>query len=395
MSEKGFVLAELLVAIGAALLVLGIMFGTFTYFDKQSYDREGQVAQMKENLRAGMLKMGRELPMAGTDPAGTSGAGLVVADADMIQFTMDLNGDGDVSDLGEDVTYALDTGRHQLTRNGQPVALNIPPDGLEFNYFDRHGHELGSTPLDDAIRKRVSRINIRLKARTADPDPEYPRDKGYRSEMVVSNVSMHNLMLASARTTSTTEPSIAVGPKTSETKAEPSKTTETQTVTKQSKPSTTRQASKARPATKPSTVTNMTKEKARIAIAAKTPSTTVQALKSEVMPEEKPDSETATTEQADTEGPLISETSQVPFGSPVPNGVTVSICAAVTDASGVESVTLLSDKHGSVPMSAYSGDTYCSDLSQMNDTVVTYYIIAHDALGHESTRGPYSYSQGK
>ena len=79
MSERGFVLAELLVAIGAALLVLGIMFGTFTYFEKQSYDREAEVAQMKENLRAGMLKMGRELPMAGTDPTRASLMGTVVS----------------------------------------------------------------------------------------------------------------------------------------------------------------------------------------------------------------------------------------------------------------------------------------------------------------------------
>jgi hypothetical protein len=113
------------------------------------------------------------------------------------------------------------------------------------------------------------------------------------------------------------------------------------------------------------------------------------------MPQQTTSPETITTEQMDTEGPLISETSRVPFGSPVPNGLTVSICAAVTDRSGVESVTLLSDKHGSVTMSAYAEDTYCIDLPKMNDTAVTYYIIAHDSLGHESTKGPYSYSQGK
>jgi hypothetical protein len=46
-------------------------------------------------------------------------------------------------------------------------------------------------------------------------------------------------------------------------------------------------------------------------------------------------------------------------------------------------------------MSPYSGDTYCGDLPKMNDAKVTYYIIAHDTLGHESTKGPYSYAQGK
>jgi hypothetical protein len=395
MSERGFVLAELLVAIGAALLVLGIMFGTFMYFERQSYDREGQVGQMKENLRAGMLKIGRELSMAGTDPTRTSGAGLVVADADAIRFSMDLNGDGDVLDVGEDVTYALDTKQHQLTRNGQLVAVNIPHDGLEFKYFDRHGYELTGTPLDDVTRKRVSRINVRLEARTADPDPEYSRNKGYRSETLASDVSMHNLILASARAASTTEPLIAVGSKTSETTPAPSKTTEAQAERERPKPPTTTEVKKAKPRARPSATPDMKEQRAKMTIATKTPSTTAQALKAQAAPEETADSGTTTTEQPDTEGPSISQTSRIPFGSHVPNGVTVSICAAVTDPSGVESVTLLSDKHGSVTMSADSGDTYCGDLSEMKDTAVTYYVIAHDTLGHESTRGPYSYSQGK
>lgn len=384
MSGKGFVLVELLVAIGAALLVLGIMFATFMYFEKQSYDRKSQIAQMKENLQEGMLKMGRELPMAGTDPTRTAGAGLVVADADKIRFTMDLNGDGDVSDAEEDVTYALDTEQLRLMRNGQTLAVNIPQEGLEFKYFDRNGHELGITPLDDVMRKRVSRINIRLNARTADPDPAYALDKGYRSKMVASNVFMHNLVLASVQTASTTELLIA-------TKVN---TTETTTAREKPKPLTT-ELSKAKATTKPSATTDMTKARTRMTIATKTPSTAIPAPTPKARPEETPNSETTPAEPVDKEGPSISQTSQVPFGSPIPNGLTVSICAAVTDPSGVESVTLLSDKHGSVKMSAYSGDTYCSDLPKMNDTEVTYYIIAHDSLGHESTRGPYSYSQGE
>jgi hypothetical protein len=380
MSGRGFVLVEFLVAVGAALLVLGIMLATFTYFEKQGYDRKGQIAQMKQNLRAGMLKMGRELPIAGTDPTGTAGARLVLADADTIRFTMDLNGDGDVSDAEEDVTYALDTEHLQLTRNGQPVALNIPEGGFELKYLDRNGHRLGNTPLNDAMRKRVSRINIRLKARTADPDPGYAPDKGYRSKTVESEVSMHNLVLASVQNTSITEPSAAGKPKKTEATAEPLKAT---------KPIT------AKATTKPSGTSEVTEAKARLTIASNTPSTAIKMPTPQDTSEKPDNSETNSTEQIDTEGPLISETSRVPFGSPIPNGVTVSICAAVTDPSGVESVTLLSDKHGSVTMFAHTGETYCSELPKMTDTAVTYYIIAHDSLGHESTKGPYSYSHGQ
>jgi hypothetical protein len=392
MSGRGFALAELLVAIGAALLVLGIIFATFTFFERQGYDSEGQVAQMKENLRAGMLKMGRELPMAGTDPTGTAGAGLVVADADTIRFTMDLNGDGDVSDGEEDVTYALDNEQLQLTRNGQPVALNIPQGGLEFQYFDRNGHKMVTTPLDDVMRKRVSRIKIQLKARTADPDPEYALDEGYRSMTVASDASMHNLVLATVQTTSTTEPSVDAGAKTTKPAAKPPKTTEPTATKAKPKPSPTTDVTTAKAT---STTTEVTAAKAKTTIASTTPSKTIQMPMPEAIPKETPDTETPATEPVDTEGPIISQTSQIPFVSPVPNGIPVSICAAVTDPSGVESVTLLSDKHGSVAMYAYSEDTYCSDLAKMNDQAVTYYIIAHDTLGHESTKGPYSYSHGK
>ena len=380
MSGRGFVLVELFVAIGAALLVLGIIFATFVYFEKQGYDREGQVAQMQENLRAGMQKMGRELPMAGRDPSGIAGAGLVLADSDTIRFTTDLNGDGDVSDVDEDVTYALDTKQLQLTRNGQPVALNIPRGGLEFKYSDRNGHRLGRVPLDDVTRKRVSRINIRLKARTAEPDPDYALDKGYRTKTVSHDVLMHNLVLAGVPTASTTELSTATKAETTVATAKPSKTTEATTT-------------KAK--TKPPMTTKATNTKTEIVIAKTTPSTTIQAKTPKATPEEAITADATNSEYVDTEGPFISGAGQIPFGSPVPNGVTVSICTGVTDPSGVKSVTLLSDKHGSVAMSVYDGKTYCSDLSKMNDTAVTYYIIAHDSLGYESTRGPYSYFQGK
>ncbi|MBW1743808.1 MAG: hypothetical protein JRJ47_10345 [Deltaproteobacteria bacterium] len=380
MSGRGFVFVELLVAIGAALLVLGIMVATFVYFEKQAYNREGQVAEMQENLRAGMQKMARELPMAGRDPTGTAGAGLVQADSEIIRFTIDLNGDGDVSDADEDVTYALDTKQLQLMRNGQPVAVNIPQGGLEFKYSDRNGHRLGTIPLDGVTRKRVSRINIRLKARTAEPDPEYALDKGYRTKTVSHDALMHNLILASVPTTSTTEVSAATKAKTTEATTKPLKTTG---------------ATTTRAKTRPSAPTKATKTKTEITIAKTTPPTTIEATMPRATPEVITTSETTNSEYVDTEGPSISETSQIPFGSPVPNGVIVNICAAVTDPSGVEGVTLLSDKHGSVAMSVYNGETYCSDLAKMNDTVVTYYIIAHDSLGHESTRGPYSYLQGK
>jgi hypothetical protein len=109
----------------------------------------------------------------------------------------------------------------------------------------------------------------------------------------------------------------------------------------------------------------------------------------------KTTSKITTTEYVDRVGPQISGISQVPPGSSVPDNKTVAVCAEITDASRVASVTLSSDKHGSITMSLYAGETYCGNLLERNNETVTYYIIAHDSLGNESTSDPYSYHQSE
>jgi type IV pilus assembly protein PilW len=203
LSRKGFALLELLVAVCAALVMFGIIVGTFTFLE-EGYDLEAQIADMQHRLAVGIRTMTKELPMAGNDPSGTAGAGLVAADSNTIRFTMDLNGDGDVSDADEDITYTLDTGQLQLKRNGQALVKNIPPEGLLFSYFDSSGHELNSTPLNAAARDMVSRITVQLTARTAEPDPNYPKDGGYRTKTLQSDVLIRNLSISSTPMPATT-----------------------------------------------------------------------------------------------------------------------------------------------------------------------------------------------
>ncbi|UCG80945.1 MAG: hypothetical protein JSV60_01280 [Desulfobacterales bacterium] len=93
------------------------------------------------------------------------------------------------------------------------------------------------------------------------------------------------------------------------------------------------------------------------------------------------------------EGPKISEISQVPAGSPIPRNKAVIVCAAIADPAGVASVTMHSDQHGDVAMSLYAGDMYCGNLSRKNNQMITYYIIAVDRLGNQTTSATYSYYQ--
>ncbi len=108
--------------------------------------------------------------MAGLDPTGEAGAGIVRAEEDLIQFTEDIRGqnennppDGDTGDSNEDITYTLDDkdgdGDTDLVRNNYLIAENIK--SLLFNYLDGTGAPTGTL---SAIRF----VQITLKAVTDD-----------------------------------------------------------------------------------------------------------------------------------------------------------------------------------------------------------------------------------
>jgi type IV pilus assembly protein PilW len=169
MSEKGFTLVEILVAMVVSLIVLGALVGNFI-MQHNTYRQQAEVTEMQEYVRAGIEMMTRELLMAGYNPTGGAATGILSADLDSIQFAADLNEDG-VIDTDEDITYTLDTVDRQLTRNGEPLAENIPPGGLEFIYYDENDIELSITPLSLADLDRVRKISIWLQGKTKSPSP--------------------------------------------------------------------------------------------------------------------------------------------------------------------------------------------------------------------------------
>lgn len=111
---KGFTLVELMVALLLSSLVLAAVGLTFRSQQK-SYIAQEEVAEMQQELRAGMEIITREIRNAGHDmtPNKTTNAGFVVASPFQVQFTMDLGDgaggdpDGDIADADENVAYAL------------------------------------------------------------------------------------------------------------------------------------------------------------------------------------------------------------------------------------------------------------------------------------------------
>jgi len=179
--RKGFSTVELLVAMAITGVVMAAIYSAY-YSQQKSYNTQDLIVAMQQNLRAAMFHMESEIRMAGYDPTGGAGAGIVSAGANSINITMDItddpgtapDGDGDILDTNEDVTFSLYTagGIQKLGRNSQPVAENI--DYLDFVYLDENGTETAS--LSD-----IKSVQITLVARTSRGD------QGYTNTTVYSN----------------------------------------------------------------------------------------------------------------------------------------------------------------------------------------------------------------
>jgi hypothetical protein len=93
-------------------------------------------------------------------------------------------------------------------------------------------------------------------------------------------------------------------------------------------------------------------------------------------------------------GPTIENIAQAPSGGQIMNNRDVSVCADITDPSGVGSVVLFSDQDGSLTMTSEGGDTYCKTIPSHNNQFTTYYIIATDALDNRTQTDSVTYEQG-
>ena len=184
-TDAGFTLIELLVVLAISGLVITGIYSTFR-FQQQSYTLQRQMVAMEQNLRSAMIMMEKEIRMAGCDPFDIAGAGIVTADADRIQFTMDLNYDSDVVDDNENITYSLYTtdgiqklGRKEPAGTNQAVAEHIK--SLQFVYLDADGFVTSTL-------SNIRSVQITLEAKTANVQPE-------RTEQLTTLIKCRNLGL--------------------------------------------------------------------------------------------------------------------------------------------------------------------------------------------------------
>ena len=191
--NKGFTLIELLIV----LVISGIiMTGIYSAFKTQqdSYLAQEQVAEMQQNLRAGLDIMMRELRMAGYDidqnGTKTRTAGITVANPGDITFTLvadsdgvDSNSDGTIDEAGElktiqyslydaNVDGSIDLGRliGTIPGNRRAVAENI--QAIEFQYLDSDG-------LVTATLASIRSIQISILASAGNPDRKFNNSQTY------------------------------------------------------------------------------------------------------------------------------------------------------------------------------------------------------------------------
>ena len=196
--SAGFTLIELLIAFTiSVVLFAGIVQLMIT--QRKGLATRQQVSAMQQNARDGMDFLTGELTMTGFDPTECGCTGIIAATASTVQFTQDLEADGDTDGPAEDVIYGLydeggdgdlDLGRD--TGNGfELVAANI--ESLTFLYTLVDGTMTATPVLADLSQIRT--VDITLTARTAWPDPQYATHGGYRTQPLTASVTFRNLGL--------------------------------------------------------------------------------------------------------------------------------------------------------------------------------------------------------
>ncbi len=192
-NDRGFTLVELMITLAISGIVLGVL-GTAYVSQQRSATAQEQVAEMQQNIRAGLDIMEREIRMAGYDPRHTAGTGFLnsapyFTNANNLSFTMVADTDGidnnnngttDEPNETETINYYLydaygdgdlDLGRRTPVST-QAVAENI--EAIEFRY-------LNSANNVTAVLADIRSVQISILARASMPDSSFTDTATYTS----------------------------------------------------------------------------------------------------------------------------------------------------------------------------------------------------------------------
>lgn len=193
-SESGFTLVELLITMVISGVIMAAVYAAYTV-NQKVYTEQQHVVYMQQNIRAALQMLGREIRMAGYNPAGGSDTGIASALPDSVRFAMDLNEDGDVTDTDEDVSYQLYIATDGIQKLGRKDNTDATPanqavsehiDAIEFYYtlVEKNGGPVTVTQKLNptaAELSKVQAVTMSILARAANPDPKFTNTMTYKT----------------------------------------------------------------------------------------------------------------------------------------------------------------------------------------------------------------------
>ena len=161
----GFTLVELLMCIAILSIIFGTVNNTFDIFSR-SFNKENVRAGVQQKARIAINLMAQDIRLAGLYPKGEPAGGILVAEPTKIQFTADLNYDGDLNGDYEDITYALNGDKVEQTNHLGTETLVDNVTGLSFTYLDK---DEGTPSEAEDIRTVIIALTVQKPAGREGP----------------------------------------------------------------------------------------------------------------------------------------------------------------------------------------------------------------------------------
>ncbi len=212
-NQKGFTLAELLIAASLSLIVLGAVYSVYRVqahtvkvqefrTEAQEYGRNALDMMVREMRNLGYFPTRTACPV----PASTNG--IVAASDTSIQFVYDADGNGDCAGASENVTYTYNAGALDITRAAaggaaQPLtAGNVT--AAQFVYYPRQTGAASPAPYCYAVAggspagctsdvasnlANIQRISVSVTVLSKSTDTQF---NGQQSITMDSNVELRN-----------------------------------------------------------------------------------------------------------------------------------------------------------------------------------------------------------
>lgn len=195
--QSGFTLVETMIAMTVAAIVMATTISSYMAQQKTQISQE-QLVGVQQNIRAGVTRMLYDIRMAGCNPnkntkhsscnANPTTAtiavppGIHTATATQFGFSMDLNGDGDCRESGENVTYSIYTNAEGIDNLGKKSPTNNTSqaehiEAIEFLYTLENGNRLLSPSA--AQFNNINGVQVSILGRTAQPDRDFTNMQTY------------------------------------------------------------------------------------------------------------------------------------------------------------------------------------------------------------------------